>query len=182
MSEKVSVVDSEISRDAIIDIFEDFSSNPYRTLIDIFPEQVGSSSKYYWDVFDYLMDNEFENFVNRAFNIIIKFICYYEYKYIITQTSRDEGIEYTAYSYVLIDDLKTMFSKLTNGDILTFSMYFETLDMLLSLDSDSILIYAEGLKDNNNAFKVLENLSVREGFFIKAVFDPTVNEAPKANN
>ena len=182
MSKKVSVVDSEISRDKIIDIFEGFSSNPYRTLIDIFPEQVGSSSKHYWDIFEYLIDNEFESFVNRAFNIIIKFICYYEYKYIITQTYRDGDAEYTAYSYVLIDDLKTMFSKLANGHISTFSMYFETLDILLSLYNDSILICAEGLKDNNNAFRVLERLSVSEGFFIEAVFDPTVNETPKANN
>jgi|GEM_PF-3657477 len=124
MSKKNSIVDSKISKNEIIDIFEDFSSNPYRTLIDIFPEQVGSSSKHYWDVFDYLIDNEFENFVNRAFNIIIKFICYYEYKYIITQTYRDEDAGYTAYSYVSIDNLKTMFSKLANDHISTFSMYF----------------------------------------------------------
>lgn len=182
MSKKNSIVDSKISKDELIDIFEDFGSNPYRTLIDILPEQVGSSSKHYWDVFDYLMDNEFENFVNRAFNIIIKFICYYEYKYIITQTYIDGDAEYTAYSYVSIDDLKTMCSKLTNGHISTFSMYFETLDILLSLDNDSILICVQGLKDDNDAFRVLEKLSVSEGFFIKGVFDPTVNEGPKANN
>jgi len=52
----------------------------------------------------------------------------------------------------------------------------------LSLYNDSILICAEGLKDDTNAFRVLEKLSASEGFFIKAVFDPTVNEAPKANN
>lgn len=75
-----------------------------------------------------------------------------------------------------------MLSKVANGDISTFSMYFEELNILLSLENDSILICIEGLQDNNNAFGVLEKLSVSEGFFIKSVFNPTVNEAPKANN
>lgn len=182
MSKKGSVIDTKISKDEMIDIFEDFCSNPYRTLIDIFPEQVGSSSKNYWDVHDYLIDNEFENFVNKAFNIIVKFICYHEYKYIITRTYTGEDTKYNAYSYVSINDLKTMLFKIANGDISTFSIYFETLDILLSLDNDSILIYIEGLKDDNNAFGVLEKLSVSEGLFIKSVFDTTINDGPKVSD
>lgn len=176
------ILDTKISRDEIIDIFEDFCSNPYRTLIDIFPERVGRSSKHYWDVHDYLIDNRFKDFIDKAFNIIVKFICYYEYKYILTRTYAGEDINYNVYSYVPIDELKNMLSKVANGDISTFSMYFENLNILLSLDNDSILIYIEGLKDNNNAFEVIEKLSVSEGLFIKSVFDQTINEAPKSNN
>lgn len=179
MDKKQLVLNTEISKNEIIKIFDKFNSMLYRTLIDIFPEQVESTSKHYWDVNDYLIANEFKNFINKIFNIIIKFICYYEYKYIITQEYGDEDINYNVYSYVSIEQIKTMLLKVVDGDISTFSIYFENLNILLSLDNDSIVAYIEGLKDNNRAFKILEKLSINEGVFIKSIFDSTINDGLK---
>lgn len=47
MTKKEFVRDKNISNDEIIEIFDKFNSMYYRTLIDIFPEQVKSPSKYY---------------------------------------------------------------------------------------------------------------------------------------
>ena len=156
--------------DCILDLLDYFNEKKETTIIDIFPYKISEDNSNYWEIEEYLLTNEFNSFLNKIFLVFIKFICYYEYDFVIIEKNVNNDSEYTPMDSksVKISDLKNLFTvDLCNRTISSVSFYFKKIDLLFYVDSDSLIACIKGLNTKNKVYDLLKKFTIGEGLFIK---------------
>lgn len=151
---------------------EQMIQSPQCDILDIFPERVPASTVWYWDVEQYFLKTEFQNYLKKCFRILLKFICYYPYTVVqcefpqpvpgtdIYQTMEKTYCEIPPekMKWLLLDTMKR------NG---CFSVYFRGIPLLFVVDSDSFSTTVYGLEPSSEPSRLLSELVRQEGLFLR---------------
>jgi len=141
-------------------------------VIDIFPAQVPKFSVWYGDVEQYFLRVSFNEYLEKCFRIILKFLCYYTYTAVQSEFPRQvPGTDQfknacMTYRKITVDDMKSLLSDTVrrNG---CFSVYFKEMPLLIVIGSDSFDATVYGLNCSLKILNLFSSLAQSEGLFLR---------------